>query len=71
MIVTVNSCGRDSEKPSATALAAGRADVRDGYGLCILRSIGEKYGGELVTQKENGLFTARLTLNQTKDAGSI
>ncbi len=64
--ITVNSCSRDTEKISCAAFDADKTDIHGGYGLCILRSIGEKYKGELVTQKENGRFTARLTLNQTE-----
>ncbi len=68
-VTTVNPCSRDSEQPSVPAFAAGKMDVHGGYGLWILRSIGEKYGGELITQEENGQFTASLTLNEWAGGG--
>lgn len=65
-IITVNSYGQDSEKPFVSTASVGKADIHGGYGLCILRSIGKKYGGELITKTENGQFTARLILNLTE-----
>ncbi len=64
-ITTVNPCCRDSERFSVPTFSVRKTDVHGGYGLWILRSIGETYGGELITQEKNGQFTASLTLNET------
>lgn len=64
MLTVLNPCADNTGKSENGLFRTTKSDKKShGIGLKNVRTVARKYGGELLCEKENGMFSAELMLS--------